>query len=826
MPNDLSTPSAVADGASRPLQLIDWHEKDKEWYQRNIEFCIKRTNFNFGAQTEGRKDLRLFYEVYNNQFPLDWFTHITNPLSTKKEAHKAFPAKIRPVAILRPNLDLLLAEYPRRPFIYNVENLGEDGYSTFMDQMWKKVTNNVTQHFIQAVLQQKQENGEELNAQQMQQLQQQPPLPDKVQEEFQSTYKDALTIKAQKWLKRTLRDKDIKRKIHRMFKDWLIAGQCYSYKGVINNELEYYKVSPLNIDFDKSEDQPMVEDGEWVVARYLWTLSDVVDRFYQEMTKQQQQDVENKYWSNSPMGYYENMRGMFTDPQERNKIPVYHCQWKGKKKIGFLSYLDMETMQYVEEEVDEDYVVDRDKGEQVEWRWVNELYEGWRVGQDMYVKWGPAAVPRTELNNHSHCKLNYNGRKFSDTHSENISLLEIGLPFQILYIIVTYILEKTIAKSKGKILLMDINAIPDNEEWDDEKFFYYSEALGYGLLDRSNANVDKTWNQYQVVDMSLFDQIKQLIELQAYCKQQWDDTCGINRQRKGETYASDGQGVNERATFQSTVMTDMIFIDFEEFVERELQGLIDFMPFLTSKGERSMWVDDDLGTQLMEIFPEDFALSQMGVHVVSSVEIINKLKQAEGVAQAMVQNKAKASTVLEMINSDNMAEIIRKLKQAEAIEVQIAQQTQQSEQDHEKELEEIQHRHAEWIEQLKEDYMNAEYDRKEDLAVIEGTLNVAANDKDNPEQDTTAALQLAAERDKIQADMMHKREERNIKKTKLKQDQQMNQHQMNMDHANLQLQQQKLKNDKIKNDRDHINKQKELAIKNKIANKPVPKSSK
>lgn len=770
------------DGSVRPIQILSWKEKDEMWFKRNIQFCIQRTNFNFGAQTNARKDLSLFYDVYNNQFPLEWFSHITDPLSAKKAAHKAFPAKIRPVTILRQNIDLLLGEYPRRPFIYNVENLGEDGYNSYVDQMLKKVQSNCTDHFMQAVLQQKQANGEQLNAQQIQQLQQTLQLPEEVQEEFQSTYKDALSIKAQKWLKRTIRDKDVKKKIHRMFKDWLIAGQCYSYKGVHNNELEYRKISPLNIDFDKSMDNDFIEDGEWVVARYLWTLSDVVDIFYHDLNKEEQDQIENEYWYNSPMGYYENLKGVFTDPKERNKIPVYHCQWKGRKKMGFLSYLDMETFQYVEETVDEDYVIDRAKGEQVEWRYVNELYEGWRIGKDLFKQMRAAQVPRTEMNNHSHCKLNYNGRKYSDTHSENISVLEIGLPFQILYIITTYILEKTIAKSKGKIALIDHNSIPKDNGWDDEKFFYYADAMGYALIDRNQVGVDKTWNKYQVLDLTLFDCIKQLIELQAYCKQQWDDITGINRQRKGETYASDGQGVNERATFQSTVMTDMIFIGFEEFVEKELQGLIDFMPFLTAKGERSMWNDDDYGTMIMEIFPEDFSMAQLGVFISSSSQEDAKLKAAKALVEPMINAKTKASTIIEVIDAENIAELKRKLKQIEAIEQTVAEQTQQSEQQHQKDLEEIREKYLAYSKMLDRQNMEAEFDRKEDIEYIKGEFQVASMDKGDKEGDNLAVEKLLATREKDQQEFAARKVDQKLKRDQLDQKQTQMEHDMKMDH--------------------------------------------
>lgn len=779
MPNEVDTPKV--DGSSRPLQILPWNEKDDKWFKRNVEFCIQRTNFNFGAQVNQRKDLNVFYNVYNNQFPLEWFSHITDPLSAKKPEHKQFPAKIRPVTILRQNIDLLLGEYPRRPFIYNVENLGEDGYSSYMDQLWQKVIGNLKQHFTQGALQQAQQNGQQLNDQQMQQLQQNPPLPEEIQEEFQSSYKDALTIKAQKWLKRTIRDKDIKKKVHRMFKDWLIAGQCYSYKGVHNNELEYRKISPLNIDYDKSMDNEFVEDGEWAVARYLWTISDVVDQFYKDLDKDEQDKMETEYWYNSPMGYYENLRGIFTDPQERNKIPVYHVQWKGRKKVGFLSYLDMETFQYVEMEVDEDYVIDRSKGEQIEWKWVNELYEGWRIGKDMFKNMRAALVPRTEMNNVSHCKLNYNGRKYSDTHSENIGLLEFGLPFQIMYIIVTYTLEKTIAKSKGKIILFDKNAIPRGDGWDEERFFYYAEAMGYALIDRNQVGVDKSWNQYTVLDQSLFDQIKQLIELQNYFKQQWDDLCGINRQRKGETYASDGQGVNERATFQSTIMTDMIFIGFEEFVEKELQGVIDFIPYLTAKGERSMYMDDDLGTQVMEIFPEDFSMAQLGVFISSSSIEGQNLEKAKTMVEGFLQNQGKMSTAIEVIKADNMAELQRKLKQLEAIEQQISQQTEQTQQQHEKDLEEIREKYLAYGKMLDKEFMEAEYDRKEDIEYIKGTYQVEALDKGDKGADNLDAEKLLAQREKAQQDFALRREDQNIKREQDRQKKVKMEHDMKMD---------------------------------------------
>jgi hypothetical protein len=498
------------------------------------------------------------------------------------------------------------------------------------------------------------------------------------------------------------------------------------------------------------------------------------------------------------MAFFNYLTGSITNYTDKNKVPVYHVQWKGRKKIGFLSYLDLETFQMVEEVVDENYIIDRERGEQVEWRWVNEVYEGWRLTDNIFANMQPCEIQRNEMNNHSSCKLSYNGRKYSDTHSENLSVLEIGIPFQIMYILTTYTLEKTIAKSKGKIVLMDQNSIPDDGEWDEEKFFYYAEALGYALIDRSQPGVDKTWNQYQVLDMSLFDQIKQLIELLQYYKQQWDDVIGISRQRKGETMASDGQGVNERAVFQSTVITDMIFLGFEEFTQRELQGLMDLSKYTTAKGIKAIYNDDDYGTALMEIMPGDLD-EDLGVFVTNAAEELRKLTEMKQYAQAMIQNGARASTVLEVVDSINVAELKQKLRQIEDIQMQMEQQQQGAEFDAQAAADQRNMRIMAYEKLLDRENMDAEYDRKEDLEYIKGTFNTFtfqngdANANNVP--DAVEAQKILAERDRMTLEYNAKKEERQLKASKLNIDKQKMQHDMEMDKEDVKIKHKKLKID-------------------------------
>lgn len=70
--------------------------------------------------------------MYNSRFPGEYFSHILNPLNSSNENHKRFPAKIRPINILRTNLDQFIGEFIRRPFVYEVANMGGQGFNSYM----------------------------------------------------------------------------------------------------------------------------------------------------------------------------------------------------------------------------------------------------------------------------------------------------------------------------------------------------------------------------------------------------------------------------------------------------------------------------------------------------------------------------------------------------------------------------------------------------------------------------------------------------------------------------------------------------------------------
>jgi len=761
---------------TKPLQTLPWAEKikdNKQWFKDNVRFYLSGSRFQI---TGGQRDLQQLYDVYNSKFPMNWFSHVTDPLQAKNPNHKKFPAKVRPVNILRTDLDLLINEYPRRPFIFQVNNLSDTSYSNYQEELKKTVRKNIEQMFqlqVQHDLMAQgliTPDGQPASEEAIQQIQEQManlPLPEDIREKFHLSYKDAIAVQGQKWLKRCIAEHNIRQKFQKMFKHWVIAGEAYSYKTVEFGTVRFKPISPIYIDYDKSPDEDFVENAEWVVYRERMTCADVVDRYYEVLEKDEIISLEQKHHYANPQNFFQ----YISSEGSIDKIAVTHVTWKGRKMIKFISRIDPNTGEISEDVLDEDYVLDEELETLIETRWVNELYEGTLIGDDVFVHLRPVLFQRNAMNNFSVTKQPYNGRKFSDLHSENVSLTEIGLPYLIMHVIVTRTLELTIAKSKGKIFLMDPNAIPRENGWDEEKTFYYAEALGYMMVDRNQIGVDKSWNQYQVLDMSLFDQIKQLIELLGHFKQEWDDVIGITRQRKGQTYASDLVGVNERATFQSTIITDGIFNMFEELVETELQGLLDLSKFTELEGSRKLWNSTEFGNEILEIDPEQYCTSELGIMVQSSAEAIAIKNKLEANVQNMLQNNVKVSTIFEVLTSDNIAELKSKLLRIEEIEQEIAKQQQESEAEVIQQQDERRFHLEAVLHQYRLEEIAAKGEIEKEKAIIQGEYNTFTfqdgDSNDNGILDAKEIEDLRLEREKLGHDAKQRNADREVKREEI-----------------------------------------------------------
>ncbi len=736
----------IADDFEHTKNVIDFYI-ESSWYQ-------DQTTINSGNY----RDLYILYDAYNMLLPEEYFHYVTNPMNSSKKEHVAYPSRIRPYSIIRPNMDLLMGEWEKRPKNYIVEVKNEDAVNVMQEQINKVVLGALEQMFVNSMNEEGVETG-------MESQEVEPPA--KIKAAAQTTYQDKRAIMGQAMSEKLYEELNIREEENRLFKDWLIAGEVYSEKDVINGDMYYTRLSPLDIDYDKSPDVQFVEDGSWATRRIYMTPSDIVSRWWDQLYPGDIDDLEEQD-STLPFTatYFNTLFGNTYRTEEdlrRSKIPVYTVYWKYYKKIGFVSYED-EMGENQEFMVPEGYK--KTKEEKVEWFWIPQVWKGRRIDVPyldpsntasgasggkraaIYFDMGPMVAQRGMMNNVGHNKLPINGMRFSDTHSRNISMVELGLPYEILYIILHYRLELTIARNKGKIALIDRNVIPDDDDWDEEKFFYYAESMGFGLIDRNQKGVDKSYNQYQVLDMDLLQHIKNLIDIMQFIKEEWDQLAGITPQRKGQVMATEtATGVNA-ARYQSSVISERTFTRFEEFLRRERAGRLDLSKFVNLDNYKSIWFSNDTRRELINIAPQDYMETEFGIYQSSAAEDIENLALLKQMLPNMAPNMD-AGSVMELIQGRNVSKLKQIMAEKEQEEIERAQQQQQSEQEAQQQIEQIKGRYMEMQKEMDEQLIHTEYDRKERIEHIKGQYGLADTNTPGDQLDPLALQDQVLKTDEL-----------------------------------------------------------------------------
>jgi hypothetical protein len=726
---------------TKPLLTVSEARKianDFEHTKNVMDFFIESTYFQdqYTSNKGNYRDLYILYDAYNNIIPDEYFHYVTNPLNSTREEHRAFPARIRPYSIIRPNVDLLLGEYDNRPKNYTVVVTDSEAINQMEEGLYQSILANLESIFIGKLQENNVETGQD---------QQQPEAPPKVKDKFVSNYKDERAIWAQVSLDRIHADLQVDEQLARMFKDYVIAGETYSYKGIRNGQAVYERVSPIDIDYDKSPDNEYVEDGAWVVRRKFMLPSDIVAQHYNELTKDQINHIEDQdatlpFTSSYFNSLYGSSRGGSED-MRRSKVPVYHVAFKYYKKINFLTFID-EMGEEQEIEVPENYKPDKALGESMESIWVTTYWEGHRVdapnlgsspdagAQSESIYLGIQEIPyqRNVMNDFSACKGPFNGIRFSDVHSRNTSIVELGMPYQILYIILHYRLELTIAKSKGKIALLDINAIPKHDDWDEEKFFYWGEANGFGLLDRNQLGVDKGWNQYQVLDLSLYEHITNLISVMDYIKVEWDALIGFTPQRKGNVQASETASGIDAARYQSSVVSERLFTKFDEFIRSEREGLLDLTKFQNLDGRQMIHYDDTMKAMMVNIDGPKYKETEYDVHVNDSRKEQENLRLMKDQAANFASQGGKPSIVAEVIQAENISKLKTVLKSMEREEMEQAQANEANQGAQEQKMMEIEQQYKQIEFEFDQLLQEHKYAAEERIEHIRGQYKLAEND--------------------------------------------------------------------------------------------------
>lgn len=776
---------------SFPAQKLPMSKKTQAWKEACVDYVVGAGDSGFGGNGRSRSDeMQTYYDLYNSIYNEKDLKYVTNPF----KQDDGFPAMAQDYNIIKPYVDQLLGEETKRPFNFHPQRTSDIAASELQEK-----AKEMLMDYIQATIVSK------LSPEQAARYEQalatgEIQTPEAIAKYLQKDYKDIAETEAYHALQFLKRKLNLTHEFYKGWKDALIGGEEIYYVGVINGDPYVERVNPMYFDYEHSLDLEFIDDAAWCRRKMIMSATEIYDRFYDKMSERQLNELlelidQRPGAGNNPeirktSMDYESIKlhkiNSFTDnPFDVDHITVYHCCWKSFKKIGFVTLLNPETGEAEEFQVDEDYKVTGTE-QSVEWDWIIEVWEGYRIGDDMYIGIQPIEYQHISADNPNSQKLPYTGVVYNNTNSKPRSLVSMMKPLQYMYIVVWYRLELALSRDKGKVAVMDITQIPKSMNIDVNKWMHYLSALGVAFINPYDEGWDipgreggkpSQFNQLSSWDLTMSNVIAEYIQLMQKIEDMVAKLTGITPQRQGQIAASELVSNANTAVNMSYHITEPWFWNHNQVKRRVLTMLLNTSKAAWKDNKRYLNYILDDATRAFVQLSDNFFYEDMDIFVDDSTKNQQYIDQLKQLLQPAMQNGASLLDIAEIITLDNMSMIKNRLEEIEQKRIEQMQQQQQAEQQAQQQIAEQQNQLKEEELMLKEAEMDLEkYKIDQDnatkitVAQLNAYRGVEDMDQDmNGIPDPIEIGKQALEQQKINSDIATKQLELNNKRREIEQ---------------------------------------------------------
>ena len=775
-----------------PLQRLPMSKKTQDWKEACVDYIAGHSQ---GSSRDGnnrsrKEEMQTYYDLYNSIYSEKDLKYVTNPFKQQD----GFPAMAQDYNIIKPKIDLLLGEETKRPFNFRVVHTSDIATSEIQDKAKQMIVD-----YIQATIMSK--LGPEEQARYQEALQSGEIMtPEQIQKYISKDYKDIAEITAYHSLNYLKNKLNITHEFFKGWKDALIGGEEIYYVGIVNGEPCLQRINPIYFDYDSdTSDLEFIHEAQWCCYEMIMSLTEVYDRLYDKMSEKQLNELLDMMDDRSKGGVTPEVRktsldyphikthsinGFSSNPfEEADNIHVWHCCWKSLKKIGFVNIINPETGMPEEYQVDETY---KETGNEldVEWKWIIEVWEGYRIGQDIYVGIQPVEYQHISADNPNAQRLPYTGVIYNNTNSRPRSLVSMMKPLQYMYIVLWYRLELAMARDKGKVVTMDITQIPKSMNIDVAKWMHYLSALGVNFVNPYEEGWDipgreggkpSQFNQISALDLTMANTIDQYINLMDKIESMLSEISGVSKQREGSISSNELVGNVERSVVQSAHITEPWFWVHNQVKKECLTMLLDTAKHAWKDNRTSIQYVLDDATRAFLTLSDDFFYEDMDIFVEDTTKNQQQIEALKNLMQPAMQNGASLLDIAEIITMDNVTMIRSKLEEIEQKRMEQQQAMEQAQAEREQQMAQIQNEIKEEELMLKEaemDLKKYEIDSNNATKITVAQLN-AYRGAENMDQDGSGVPDVieigkqAIEQQKVNSDIASKQFEFNNKKREM-----------------------------------------------------------
>jgi len=761
-----------------PAQKKAYSQKNTKWRKDCINGAENATISNGGPLRKSLINKRINYDLYSDILDPADVERTCNP---NKISGLEAPARMMNYPICNPKIDLLVGESIARKFDWMVRVINHDAITDKEVKLKQKLKELMMRHV-------KEQADDE-----------------QVEKEFKKfqkfanfEYQDIRERRATHILKYLYGHLRADHLFSKGFKDALICAEEIYQCDVVAGEPIMTRLNTKNVETIRSGESQYIEDSDVIIVWGYHSPGKIIDDYHEYLTPKNIDSIENGLNDTSAskglnIGDSEGLplkvnEGILLSSLENNtqegstfdqdgNILVRKVYWKSMRKMKKVKYYDDEgDEQY--ELFPEQYQIDVDAGEEEEILWLNEWWEGHKIGgghegdsddKAIYVRMQPRPIQFRSMENPSKCYPGIVGTIYNTNDNKGVSLMDRMKPFQYLYNVLAYNSEMAIAKNHGKIMRLDLSQVP--EEWDIDQWLSFAQGTNLAVFDsfkegNKGAAQGKLAGgmsaQAPVIDLEMGNTIQLYQNMMAFIKNEMGEISGVSATRLGQIQNKQAVGNVEQEITQTSMITEYWFAEHDYTKLRVLNTLLETAKhaWKDQKNKKVQYVLDDASTMMFEIDGTEFNECEYGIQITDgskSHELLGTMKQ---LSHAAIQNGIlNFSQLIDIYSTDSIASIKRKIEASENDKAEAdAKQQEQAQK-----MQQEQIAAAAEAEEKAKDFKREEWDR-EDLRMVaenQNNLEIERMRQDNVDgkfydktnSDASITLQkLKNEADKIQKD--------------------------------------------------------------------------
>lgn len=736
-----------------PQQQLPFHKKTKKWRKQIVDWADSKTFFNCSPVRNTIIHKKINYDLLNGKVHMQDLELLVNP---ENQSAGFIPEKIQHYPIMNSKLHVLRGEESKRVFDFRVIITNPNSISEIENAKKEELFQRL-QQFMASKAQSEEELNQELN---------------KLNDYFTYEWQDLREVRANALLNHYIKEFNIPLIFNDGFMDAMSVGEEIYQCDIVGGEPTFERVDPLKIRVFKSGYSNKIEDADMIILEDYWSPGKIIDTFYDVLTPKDIEYIENAPFnsgSTDSMGNIDervgfvnmigdeitNTEGFFWDPlgvadgvasslmpyDIVGNLRVLRVYWKSRRKIKKVKSYDLETGEEIYNFYPETYVINKAMGEEEQILYINEAWEGTKIGDKIYVNMRPRVIQYNRLSNPSRCHFGIVGSIYNLNNSRPFSLVDMMKKYNYLYDVVHDRLNKMMAKNWGKIIRLDLARVPKG--WTIEKWLYYAKANGIAVEDSfregnygaATGKVVGAMNNASsgIIDAEFGNSIQSQINLLEFIKMEMSEVAGISKQREGQIANRETVGGVERATLQSSHITEYLFLQHEDVKKRALECLLETAKIaLKGRSKKFQYILADTSMRVMDVDGDEFSESDYGLLVDNSQGAQELSQKIDMLAQAALQTQTLSfGTIMKLYNSCSLAE---KQRLVENDERKIQERNQQAQQ---QQLQ-VQQQEAQMKQQVEMSKMEQEdrlNERDNETKIIIAQINAQARQYDNSNVD-------------------------------------------------------------------------------------------